>query len=339
VKHWPAGTHRPEVAPADAAACPGLRVVSAGTSRLGESPVWDAATGSLLWVDIVGCQLHCLQVATGEQRDWPLPEEPGCIGLVEAGPGAGGAMPQSVPQAVVVALRSGFHRFDFATAAPKRLTGPLYDTNRFRFNDGKVDPAGRFWAGTMAEAKDGSSGGLYCLEGGRARVVTGPDAAAPPWRDWGVTTSNGLAFSPDGRIMYHSDTPAHAVYAYDFDAGTGAIANRRLWWQAAADRGAPDYGGRPDGAAVDRDGCYWSAQYEGGRVLQLSPDGRILRTIPLPVRCPTMVAFGGPDLDTLYITSAREGRPAAELQALPLSGCVFAVAVEARGLPAHRYLP
>lgn len=318
--------------------------MSATASELGESPVWDAASAALLWVDIAGSKLHCLKAASGEQRDWTLPEEPGCIGLVADdaanahGDRAGDAS-AAWPASVVVALRSGFHCFDFERARLERLSEPLFDTSRYRFNDGTVDPSGRFWAGSLFEPKGEASAGLYCLERGRARAVTGPGASRRPWRDWGVATSNGLAVSPDGRILYQSDTPAHVVYAHDFDPAAGAIGNRRIWWQAASDRQAPDYGGRPDGAAVDSDGCYWSAQYEGGRVLQLSPDGQVLRVLPLPVRCPTMVAFGGPDLRTLYITSAREGRPEAELRACPLSGWVLALDVEAQGLPAGRYRP
>ncbi len=341
-----------------------MRVVSASASELGESPVWDPTSAALLWVDIAGRKLHCLHVASGEQRDWPLPEEPGCIGLVaddalaaERQPASGdgpapAGRPMSPasrpadgtpapvwPRSVVMALRSGFHRFHLDGARLERLSAPLFDPSCYRFNDGTVDPRGRFWAGTLYEPKGEASAGLYCLARGRARAVTGPGVLVPPWRDWGVTTSNGLAVSPDGRVLYQSDTPAHVVYAHDYDLGDGSISNRRIWWQADADRQASDYGGRPDGAAIDRDGCYWSAQYEGGRVLQLSPDGRIVRVLSLPVRCPTMVAFGGPDLRTLFITSAREGRPAAELRARPLSGHVLALEVEAQGLPASRYRP
>ena len=312
--------------------------MSTGASALGESPVWDTQSRSLLWVDIAGGRLHCLHTPSGEQRDWALPEEPGCVALVaeEGVPGNAAAAP--FPRDVVLALRSGFHRFDLARATLHRLSAPLFDTTRYRFNDGTVDPRGRFWAGSVFEPKGQASAGLYCLERGRARAITGPGAAASPWRDWGVATSNGLAFSPDARTMYQSDTPAHAVYAYDFDVADGSIANRRTWWQADGNRDSPDYGGRPDGAAVDSDGCYWSAQYEGARVLRLSPDGRVLGELALPVRCPTMVAFGGDDLRTLFITSAREGRPAAELTEMPLSGCVFAVDVDATGLGAGRYV-
>src|SRR5690606_18409178 len=167
------------------------------------------------------------------------------------------------PTTLVVALRSGFHLLDLVGGALTRLTEPLFDTTRYRFNDGTVDPAGRFWAGTVFEPKHEASAGLYCLEGGEARAVTGPAAPAPPQRDWGVRTSNGLAFAPDGRTMYHADTPAHTVWACDFDPAAGAIASRRVFWRASPDRGSPGYGGRPDGAAVDSLGCYWSAQYEG----------------------------------------------------------------------------
>lgn len=309
----------------------GIRVVSRSSSALGEGPVWHAPSGSLLWVDIAGRRVHCLHSDSGEERSWSLPEEPGCIGLVAGDSG-------SVPGKVVVALRSGFHLFDLGRQALIRLSPPLFDTARYRFNDGGVDPAGRFWAGSLFEPKTQASAGLYRLERGRAQAVTGPDAAASPWRDWGVQTSNGLAFSPDGRTLYHSDTPAHVVYTYDYDLGSGRIDNRRIWWQADSDRAAPDYGGRPDGAAVDADGCYWTAQYEGGRILQLSPQGRILQVRAVPARCPTMVAFGGADLKTLFVTSAREGRSAVELAQFPDSGRVFAMAVDVPGLPANAYL-
>jgi sugar lactone lactonase YvrE len=146
--------------------------------------------------------------------------------------------------------------------------------------------------------------------------------------------------------MYHCDTPAHVVYAYDYDVRSGTIDGRRIWWRTDDNRsappardGTPGYGGRPDGAAVDVDGCYWTAQYEGARVLQLSPDGEILRALAVPARCPTMVTFGGADLRTLYITSARDGRSAEELKQWPLSGFVFAVPVAAAGLPASAYVP
>jgi sugar lactone lactonase YvrE len=319
-----------DIAPAEVAP---LAPVAGTTSELGECPLWHAASRSLFWVDITGRAIRRLDTRTGAVRHWAMPEEPGCIGLVADDAG------DAAPDRLVVALRSGFHLLGLDGDDLSRLTGPLFDTSRFRFNDGAVDPAGRFWAGSVYEPKDSASAGLYCLERGTARAMTGPDAPSAPHRDWGVRTSNGLAFAPDGRTLYHADTPAHTVWACDFDPRTGSIGRRRVFWRAAPDRGAPDYGGRPDGAAVDAQGCYWSAQYEGGRIVRLSPAGEVVQSVPVPARCPTMVAFGGPDLSTLYVTTARGGRTAQELARWPDSGCVFAARTSVAGLPAHAYRP
>jgi sugar lactone lactonase YvrE len=154
----------------------------------------------------------------------------------------------------------------------------------------------------------------------------------------GITVSNGLAFSPDGATLYWSDTKTHTVFVLDFDLAQGTLGPRRVFANFAP-RGAgqdlADYGGRPDGAAMDSKGCYWSALFEGQRLLRLAPDGRQLAEIRLPVRCPTMPCFGGPDLRTLYVTTARENRPAEELAAQPWAGCVLQARVDVPGLPAH----
>jgi sugar lactone lactonase YvrE len=153
-----------------------------------------------------------------------------------------------------------------------------------------------------------------------------------------VTVSNGLAFSPDGRTMYWSDTTAHRIYALDFDGSDGTLSRQRVFAEfplKAPGQILADYGGRPDGAAVDAEGAYWVAMYEGQRLLRLSPAGELLREVPLPVRCPTMPCFGGADLRTLYVTTARDKRPAGELAAQPLAGCVLAMAVDVPGLPVN----
>jgi sugar lactone lactonase YvrE len=168
---------------------------------------------------------------------------------------------------------------------------------------------------------------LYCWSDGELRKQAD-----------GITVSNGLAFSPDARTMYWSDTKAHTVYAFDFDRDNGTLSAHRVFAQFAIKSAHQDlstYGGRPDGAAVDAEGGYWVAMFEGARVLRFAPDGAQTHEVRLPVRCPTMPCFGGADLKTLYITTAREKRPADELAREPLAGCVLQMRVEVPGLPAN----
>jgi sugar lactone lactonase YvrE len=148
-------------------------------------------------------------------------------------------------------------------------------------------------------------------------------------------TANGLAFSPDNRTMYWSNTPEHRIDRFDFDVATGAVSNRRAWVQFDRKVEGQPYGGRPDGAAVDVEGNYWVAMYEGASVLQLSPAGEVLRRIDMPVRCPTMVCFGGEDLQTLYVTSARKGRPMEEQHAVVPAGALFSIPLDVAGLPVN----
>jgi sugar lactone lactonase YvrE len=226
---------------------------------------------------------------------------------------------------MIVAMRSGVVLLDTETGALMPVADAPYDPAKMRFNDGRCDAAGRFWAGTLYEPRDQPLGSLYCIERGAIR-----DAGKP------VTVSNGLAFSIDNRTMYHADTTAHRIMAYDFDPATGSIGEGRLFKQFSTDR-SHGYGGRPDGAAVDCEDAYWCAMYEGGRILRLSPSGEVLREIAVPVRCPTMVAFGGPDLRTLYVTSARHNRPREEIAQYPLSGYVLALRVDVMGRPEPAY--
>ncbi len=151
----------------------------------------------------------------------------------------------------------------------------------------------------------------------------------------GVSTSNGLAWSPDGRTMYWADTHRGLVQAFDFAPDSGELSRRRDFARFPLDKAGDDYIGKPDGAAMDSEGCYWVAMFDGQRLLRLSPEGQILRQVLLPVRCPTMPAFGGDGLKTLYITTARENRPAEELAVQPLAGCVLALDVDVPGLPVN----
>ena len=228
---------------------------------------------------------------------------------------------------LLLALRSGFVCFDPATGKTEPLIVELpYDPKTERFNDGKAEAQGRLWVGTIHEPREPKAA-LYRYADGKLDKMADK-----------ITVSNGLAWSPDARTMYWSDTKAHTVYAFDFERAGGAITHRRVFAQfpvKTADQDLRAYGGRPDGAAMDSEGHYWCAMFEGARLLRIAPDGTVVQEIGLPVRCPTMPCFGGADLKTLYITTSREKRQAEELAREPLAGCVLQLRVEVPGLPAN----
>lgn len=282
-------------------------------SLLGESPFWHPEQRVLYWCDIPGHRLNRYDPAGNLHEQWSFETEVGSCAPVLGG-------------GLLLALRNGLWRFDPASGQRRLLHKPPYDPERLRFNDGKADAQGRFWVGTLHDARE-YEGALYCLERGRLEPRVG-----------GVAVSNGLGWSPDGRTMYWSDTKAHTVWAFDVDPHEGLLSNRREF--ARFEPKLPDqdlscYGGRPDGAAVDVEGCYWVAMFEGARLLRLSPAGQLLREVKLPVQCATMPCFGGTDLKTLYITTAREKRPEAELARQPWAGCVLQMRVEVPGLPTN----
>lgn len=282
---------------------------------LGESPLWDPDDEALYWIDIAGMAVHRFHTDSKVHHSWPLPAEPGCIARR-----AGGGL--------VVAMRSGISVLDTTNGSLTPLVDAPYDTRRMRFNDGRCDARGRLWTGTLYDPRDKPAGSLFCLERGVLRDVENP-----------VTVSNGVAFSIDYRTLYHADTTAHRIAAYDFDLASGRLGNSRILKQFSTDRSSNNYGGRPDGAAVDSENAYWCAMYEGGRILRLSPNGDVLKEITLPAKCPTMIAFGGTDLRTLYITTARHNRSDTELQQFPLSGRVLSLRVDVQGRVDPPYTP
>lgn len=285
-----------------------------GRMLVGECPLWEPAEAALYWVDIEGRAVHRLHPGSGARRSWNMASEPSALARC-----AGGGL--------LVAQRSGIVHLDTASDRVTPLLAAPYDTASTRFNDGRVDPAGRFWIGTIYEPRDRQAAQMYCLERGALRLA---------WSG-GMTVSNGLGFSPDQRTLYHADTTAHRITRYRYDAASGTVGEPAVLRQFSTDR-AHDYGGRPDGAAVDSEGNYWCAMFEGGRLLRLAPDGALLEQIALPVRCPTMLAFGGADLRTLYVTSASYKRPEQELLDYPLTGRLLAlrVGVAGRAEPAYR---
>lgn len=286
-----------------------IQPLGAHRCLLGESPLWHPTEQRLYAVDIPGRQVLHWRDGADEPEAWPQDAEPGCIAAR-----AGGDL--------LVARRDGLWALDTATGAQHLVAPPPYDAARLRFNDGKVDPAGRLWVGSISDAREPEAA-LYRFEDG-AFVAQVP----------GLTTSNGLAWSPDGRRMHWSDTKAHRIYVADFDVTTGTLSSSRVFAEFKPRTPGEAYGGRPDGAAMDADGHYWVAMFEGGCILRIAPTGEVVQHIELPVSCPTMPTFGGPDLRTLFITTAREKRPAEELARQPLAGAVLRLRVDVPGLPA-----
>jgi sugar lactone lactonase YvrE len=275
---------------------------------LGEGPAWCAGEQCLYWVDIKKPSVRSWKPETGEQRVWPVPAEFGSMALRTHG-------------GRVLALRDGFALLDLQTGVVTPLHDPEPNLHGNRFNDGKCDPQGRFWAGTMdCEEKEGL-GSLYRLD---------PDHTCHRTVD-GIICSNGLGWSPDGRTMYYTDTWTHRIDAFDFDPATGEIANRRVFTEV------PPGEGGPDGLAVDAEGGVWSARWDGWSVVRHAPDGTVDAVIEVPVPRPTSCAFGGPDLRDLYITSASVGLDQAALAAAPLSGSVFRVRTDVSGQMTHEF--
>jgi len=279
---------------------------------LGEGPVWLPEQPALWYCDIPARRLHRFDPASGTLTHLEFDTEIGSFA-----PAHGGGF--------VVALRDGLWHVDPATDARRQIVVAPYDTTTQRFNDGKCDPAGRFWVGSMDEPRRPGLASLYCFERGVLAQ-----------RQAGITISNGLAWSPSGTTMYWADTTAHTVWAFDFDVATGTMTDQRVFAQFAPKpaTGLELYGGRPDGAAVDAEGCYWVAMYEGGRVLRFSPAGELLQEVRVPARCPTMPCFGGADMQTVYVTSASLNRPPEEATSYPDAGCTFSFRVDVPGLPA-----
>ncbi|TPG60363.1 SMP-30/gluconolactonase/LRE family protein [Roseomonas nepalensis] len=273
---------------------------AAGT---GESPVWDEELGRLWWVDIPRPAVHRTDPETGETETWGMPEPVGCLGLCRSG-------------TLLLGLRSGIHRFDPKDGSLYRVAAPEPDRPENRLNDGKVSPEGRFLVGSMHDVPEkGPHAALWSLSPGERSCVRLAD---------GLVISNGLAWSPDGRTLWHSDSRASVIWNWDYDPATGAISNRREIARPT------DAIGRPDGGAVDAEGAYWSAGVSAGRLNRWLPDGTLDRFVELPVRSPTMPCFGGPGLRTLFVTSLQK-------ETGPHDGRLVVLDVGVAGTPVGRF--
>lgn len=279
--------------------------------RLGESPVWDERLDRLYWVDIPTGNVHALDLATRAHRHWHFDGPVGSMGLAESG-------------RLVVAVAGNVLLFDPHTEHSTVLAELERDFPKLRLNDGKVGPDGAFWVGTM----DDSDRSVKEPIGSLYRVTA--DGKAEKKVD-GIIVSNGLAFSPDGRLMYHSDSRGRWIDRWDLDPATGTISNRK---RLAVMEEAT---GRPDGGAMDATGHYWSSGISAQRLNRFTPDGKLIESFAVPVAAPTMPCFAGDDLATLFVTSLRGGRPQELLDQYPLTGTLVAGLSPVAGAPVGRF--
>jgi sugar lactone lactonase YvrE len=274
---------------------------------LGEVPRWHPIEHALYWIDAFKPAIHRLDPASGQLDSWTPPEKLGSFA-----PRAGGGL--------LIAGRGGLAHYDPATGTLDRIVDPEAGGAVNILNDGRCDRRGRFWVGSMSKTMERASGSLYRLERGRLDAV-----------DDGIWVANGVCWSPDDTRMYFADSHVKTLFVTDFDLAAGTIGPRRV----LATMG--DRPGVPDGSSVDASGFVWNAVFDGGCLIRYAPDGRVDRTVPLPVSRPTACAFGGADLATLYVTTARFRLAPDKLAAEPDAGGLLALDVGVRGLPEALY--
>jgi sugar lactone lactonase YvrE len=266
---------------------------------LGECPLWHPSEQALYWIDILKPALHRLDPNTHQHQMWPMPTNICCIGLHAAG-------------GLIAGMRTYFAHIELPSGQVTKIADVVAPNQPLMFNDGKCDRQGRYWAGTKDLAEKNPLATLYRLD--KQGEVT-PMAQH-------IVETNGIAWSPDNRIMYYCDTLPRHIWQCDFDAETGTLANQRIFVQV------PEGAGLPDGLTVDRDGFIWSAHWNGWGITRYTPDGKIDRVIPMPVQLTSSCCFGGADYRTLFVTSIRHNLTAEELAKGPLAGCVFAVEID-----------
>ena len=279
--------------------------VLAAQNMVGEGPIWSVKEQALYWVDIEGHTIHRLQPETGAHEVFSIGTS---VGVLAFRQGSG----------FVLATKHGFALWDMQTQVMHPLIDPEAGQSHKRFNDGAVDCKGRFWAATMneEEEKQKPEGVLYRLDpGGSVSIM-----------ETGLIVPNGIGWSPDNTVMYFTDSPRHIIYAYDFDAVTGAIEDRRTFIYT------PEEQGVPDGLTVDSEGYVWSAYWGGAKVVRYDPRGKVERVITVPALQPSSCVFGGKSLDELYITSASRGLSDEQRNTYPLSGDVFRIKTNIKGL-------
>lgn len=276
----------------------------------GEGPVWHSERGVLYWVDIIGCKLHIFNPRTGADSALWTDQSVCCLAPWETG-------------GVVAGMHDGFALIDTESGVVSPICDPEPDLPSNRFNDGKCDPAGRFWAGTCSEGCDiPGAGSLYCLDS-ELQVEKKLE---------GMTIPNGLAWSPDYKTFYYIDTPTFEIWAFDYDLASGRIGNRRTAVTVSKEIGFPD------GMTIDVEGMLWVAHWGGACVCRWNPaDGKLLRKIELPVENVSCCVFGGENLEDLYVTSSRLGLDVKAIAAQPQAGGLFRCTPGVRGTPTHLF--
>jgi sugar lactone lactonase YvrE len=283
-----------------------IEVVDPRKATLGEGPIWDHRDGRLLWVDIAEGAVTVFTSSTSRTQRIEVGENVGCVALTAR------------PDTLIGALRSGWYWIDIATE-DKQLIAASPAAKSHRFNDGAVDDAGRFWTGTLEDGETNPVGELFLLDVDLTNRSM----------DRGFLCSNGITWSTDRRRMFFVDSRNNAIYRYRYDVDTGVIGQRELFLDTS------DLPGFPDGIEMDSDDILWCAFWDGAQIIGFDASGAVQITIPVPAIRPTSIAFGGPELRTMYITSARLGRSEGDLAHWPASGSVFAVERSTPGLPAN----
>lgn len=288
-----------------------MEVFAAQEDLLGEGPVWCEPERALYWLDIGRRRLY-RQGLAGARTHWDLPHRPGCIErLTDA--------------SLIIALGEGLHRFDQASGTAT-LIKRVSLSSGVRFNEGKADPSGRFWFGSMQD-NFGPSDEPVAIRRKEGALFRFDGVGSVAVMEQGIGISNTLAWSPEGSRFYFADSLLDQIFVYDYEACSGNVARKRLFFQGSGQ-------GLPDGSAIDVEGCLWNARWGAGRVLRITPEGQVDRSIEMPALQPTSCAFGGGrKLDTLFVTSARNGMDAGSLDQSPLSGSVFAITGLAQGMP------
>lgn len=284
-------------------------------NELGEGIIWDARSGSAWWTDIENSLIYRYQLQEKKLESWKTPERVGCFALVEG------------QDYLITGFENGFAYFNPETGWTDWLHKIEQDMHGTRLNDGRTDRQGRFWAGTMVEDSNlredpNFRGSLYCLDAQLNCKATISDLIIP----------NSLCWSPDSSVMYHTDTPSRCINRYDFDAKTAEISNRTAFAKTLE-------GHMPDGSIVDSEGYVWNAQWGASQVVRYSPSGEIDLILPMPVTQPTCIAFGGPDLNIMFVTTATQDLDSDTLDKTPEAGNLFIYETEFKGLLESPFRP